>query len=961
MPSWPTEPTTRWSKPDLPETSLWGSDASAGWNPAPSTFDRISLTKDVMPEFEPPFNVKSTLQEATDDDGTTLTATHSSPVVAPEDDQPPVAPPVEPLNPPPESPKPPPLTLPTVEDTDGFGTFETATDADESDDWDTPSKPNFSLPSADTAAWGAAWGAPTSATSEAAERTDVADAWESARREKEKQDRHVPPELLASILLQLEEISNDLWKGTEAGSGGELENQRNPDFDSLGLNPAVQRLVPDDLTLPMNPPFSKTFTSKQLSDALKFTRHAPLTPSSPFAMFMTSKGSTSWEAAIKAKPNITQDDVTPAGWKIVETVKQEATNVEDGKKKTGGGLLSFFGRRATTSSADSSRRSASPGSVSVKAGTSPRASVDSSRSNPTHSVGRSTPASPIVPSFGSIKSERAATPPVSATSTVSVTSTISATSKALEEITRQPTPPPSAVSRFLGRFSTRPKSSSHESLSLSDNDLEFLSDVPTLQNESEKGPDLDALSTMIKSPPLPATLPPPLPPPPSKPSTLFRQPVQTTKPPSNDLFSIFDSPKPTPTPSGHPLPSMTSVSVSAVKPPLHTKSGSTSTSLQPPPPISSTPPILPIQQSFQDSNDDWGSFDYPSPPMTKAVAPQPKRAFVPIMNSSRSSSASPSPKPQPLSAFTLPPPPSVQQTLRSKTSATVGEFSTATLPLPLPLPTNSRPQPPPPPKPTQTTLSVVQEDDDFADFLSSPADAAPSTQQSFGDFATVSLNVAGPSTTQLQTSGAASFDDWDDFLSPQPPQPPTKPAHPPSVTKTFPNATKASPPLQPQSTHSRKPSRKADHSRTLSLLETAAARGRWLAPPSPLPNALPAPPSGVSAKSSTLDFFDLGSTMQSQQAQAVAKMSSSHSSPAAITAKVWQPPTGWAFPPPPSSNGPLLQPTVPPPSQPSLFASPIPPQSSIRSASVSPAAPAVSMGSQTGGLSAQDLSFFEGL
>ncbi|CAA7258599.1 unnamed protein product [Cyclocybe aegerita] len=353
IPPWPTEPTTHWSEPDLPETSRWGSDASAGWNPVPSTFDRISLTKDVVPEFKPPFSVKSTLQEERGDDGTALTALHSSPVVTPEENTPPSPLPVEPLNPPADSPKPPPLALPTIEDADGFG----APNASVSDDWTTASMLNFSLPSA--------------------KRTDVDDAWDTARQQKEK---HVPNHVAAPgtvanlIFLQLEEISNDLQKDAEAASSGELENQRNSNFDSLCLTN-----VPDDLTLPMSQPFSKTFPLKQPSDALKLTA---CTLTHPFATFMMSKGSTSWEAAIKARLNITQDSITPAGWKIVESGKQTAMPVDNRKRKTGGGLLSFFGRRATTLSAGPSRCSASSGSASVKAGTSPRASIGSSHLNP---------------------------------------------------------------------------------------------------------------------------------------------------------------------------------------------------------------------------------------------------------------------------------------------------------------------------------------------------------------------------------------------------------------------------------------------------------------------------------------------------------------------------------------------------------------------------------------------------
>jgi len=44
-----------------------------------------------------------------------------------------------------------------------------------------------------------------------------------------------PPELLASILSQLEEVSNDLWPPPETTSTDEVDNVRSVAFESLGL------------------------------------------------------------------------------------------------------------------------------------------------------------------------------------------------------------------------------------------------------------------------------------------------------------------------------------------------------------------------------------------------------------------------------------------------------------------------------------------------------------------------------------------------------------------------------------------------------------------------------------------------------------------------------------------------------------------------------------------------------
>src|SRR5882762_7501001 len=158
--------------------------------------------------------------------------------------------------------------------------------------------------------------------------------------------------------------------------------------------------MPDDMTLPPNVQFTNTFISKQLTEALKLTKHAPQTRFSPIAMYMSSKGSTSWEASIKSQPNITHEDFAPAGWKILETPK-ESTVIDDSKKKAGSGLLSFFGRRATNSQSDAISRSNSPPIIgpdilSIKTGPLPRASTDNMKSTPTsQDSGRTTPALPI--------------------------------------------------------------------------------------------------------------------------------------------------------------------------------------------------------------------------------------------------------------------------------------------------------------------------------------------------------------------------------------------------------------------------------------------------------------------------------------------------------------------------------------------------------------------------------------
>ncbi len=190
-PEWSIKPTSGWGDPDIAETSLWGSDASAGWNPAPSTFDRISLaSKDSTSE------ISATFVEPASQIPEQSAVSPSSPSPCIDEDEPPL-PTVSPPRTPsptfvstPDSPIVPPLSLPSVDDADGFGTFETA--VEEAEGWSTPSKPGFSLPSADALAWGTEpWEAPNSAAHTSEVQDEEEDEWEAARQQKEKQDRHV--------------------------------------------------------------------------------------------------------------------------------------------------------------------------------------------------------------------------------------------------------------------------------------------------------------------------------------------------------------------------------------------------------------------------------------------------------------------------------------------------------------------------------------------------------------------------------------------------------------------------------------------------------------------------------------------------------------------------------------------------------------------------------------------------
>ncbi|KJA28151.1 hypothetical protein HYPSUDRAFT_34513 [Hypholoma sublateritium FD-334 SS-4] len=671
---------------------------------------------------------------------------------------------------------------------------------------------------------------------------------------------------------------------------------------------------------------------------------------------MASKGSTSWENSLKSRPNMIQEDIVPAGWKILDTTKEDPVVGDDGKKKPNGGLLSFFGRRGTNSSTDTAKRSSSPiASISsVKSGSSPRVSVEGGRRSASQSVAgdKSTPSSPSVASFGTNVAQKNDAGSLSETQANSTTAPVN-------EIAREPSPPPpSAVSRFLGRFSSRPKTSSMDSIALSQDDLEFLSDVPSLTSpEVDHGMGFDALSSMIKSPPLPTTLPAPLAPPPkAPPKTAISSPAPGLQSQNDDFMAFFDGldrqPQ-APIQPDSPLPLLAAVPTPPVKPVASSYSHSPS----PPAAASLSIPTVRVGSPDQQPDQSWSSFDYPSAPMNKPLPPPSKRAFVPIMSSSsRPSSTAPPLLPGPGSITPLSPPPTGR-----RGSGNVDHLSGTSAGIaPLPPPPTSRSHTPlrsaQPTPPVSQPVSIDDDDDDFADFLSSPA--AQTTQSgllSFSDF-TPAPSQTQPPLLNGKSAVSTTVSEFDHFLGPLPPQPPVKSNSFASNTASSSSSISSAkiPGTLSNIGLTRKISRKADHSRTLSLMETAAARGRWLNPPSPLPEALQPPPNARIG--SNMDLFDSGgSSMQTQQANVMASFATSHSTPAMSSNASTE--TVWNFPPPmkavPMPPAPRPQASLPGAAQPPATLQPSPMQNGNVSAA--------SNGSKAGGLSAQDLSFFEGL
>ncbi|KAF9462928.1 hypothetical protein BDZ94DRAFT_1260194 [Collybia nuda] len=931
MPSWATGAEVEWAEPSDAQGALWGANLpSKEWTTSP--YDSIYLGKSSVEElpqpseFLPPEPTRlsspapsSHLIETRPLENNAVTSQPSSTAASS----------FKSISPP-DSP-------------DAFGTFETGLNSSEPDTDSWPPSGAVSDPtSLEADAWGdSGWGV-TSSVSDVPRDKKPIDEWENAKQQKERQDRHVPPEVLASILHQFEEFSLELWpKATDASDRG-VDNKyssRQGEIEKTNdLTNAVNKLIPQNLTLPPYIHFSKTFTSKYLGESLRFTRHAATTRSSPMAIYFASKGSTAWETSIKSRPENLKDDLLPPGWRVIEKEKDSTFLVLDPKKKASGGLLSFFGRRGgpTPPSAVSVSRPASPVrppssasvatpslSISVR---SSDISVDSSSSPQVRSSTPVTSFSPVGLSRTSLESDPVVPSPSS-------TPTILSPS---QQNPPETTPPSSAVSRFLTRFSRSKTTGSNprNSLALSTDDLEFLSDiVPSAHDEVDEASQLRELSSMIGSSPLPTKLPAPLPPPPRLLPLARASPNNSTlnipngMQPSginDDLLSMFNSP-------------VTNPPISSADPEPQTSSTKFTTNPPVAKPLSPSDSII-GGTLISTTNKVSSPFDFPPAPNSASrsrIPPLQKRTPIAIMSTNAVSLP-----PHSTSFAALPPPPSSRipppipllhntevTTARTSTQAPISSQKFQQLPLKEP-----------------STFGIA-DDDDFNDFHSTPVVATTSFDSSvssvFSDKSLISSSSAS-------TSGSKDLiDDFDDFVSsplrtPSPPRLPEKHAlfgHKPSRQSLPPRNTS---PTGQQPRPLRRVSRAADHQRTMSLLDIAATRqGKWPAPASPLPHALPPPPVNL-----TLSGFN---TLSEDSTIAPSISSPANFKDSDMTPRLLNslPSTGiTTFP------LPQLRAISPP----TTIQQSADTKSSLLN--VLPTSPAVA---SSGGLSAQDLSFFEGI
>ncbi|KAG8842713.1 hypothetical protein FRB96_004817 [Tulasnella sp. 330] len=466
--------------------------------------------------------------------------------------------------------------------------FETVTSPVHVPSWSPPPSA-FHPPAAEETVWRGGWEAPGfmgNGVTSPSLKEDPRDTWAKAQAEQLERDKRVPPQFLDSILAGWTELSWDLYPSQK---GKETDTSAAEDDEDIwpeglerveGLSDLVQRYAPSEMMQPGLKSLASTSIHKQMHATLKLTRHLPVTRMSPLSHLLSGRSSIAWEKAIRESmraPEVTDWAALGVQPKELETTAAALHVVSTTEKK--GGLMSFFSRTTSISgpsadviksatesrSASPSRRSSDVTRVSSPVTSQPsiRGSMDRSRKSIT-----TIPAPPDTQAVpGGIKS-----PPLYS---LEYDSPISQGPSPIA-------PTPSAVSRFLGRFSkANPGNvSGAHTVSLSDTDLSFLEDVPTMGDEDGEDVTNGLEKILATKPPLPpAKLPaPPAPPPKKVPGRTTHQPLPVTTGPSkttmdNHSWDVFQNgtsplPKPLPRSSRVSIPSSSSSQSTPSTPPL---------------------------------------------------------------------------------------------------------------------------------------------------------------------------------------------------------------------------------------------------------------------------------------------------------------------------------------------------------------------------------------------------------
>lgn len=571
-------------------------------------------------------------------------------------------------------------------------------------------------------------------------------------------------------------------------------------------------------------------------NSVKLTRNIALSRSSPMGHFLSGRGSTAWETSIKSRVEVVQDEV-PAGWRIMEKEKEE--KVEEKTKRSGGLLANLWNRRASSIprqdskvAQDTSSKSESPVDTarssmeSVKSPASSTAAAASKVSSPT-----TLSPSSASPSASTHPAQPIESSPASTYADAGLPS-FEPFSPTLQDKTPEAPPTPSAVTRFFNRFSRRSSTPSpHNSMMLSGDDLEFLSDMVPSASDGDadddhfggSDPHLKALENMLASKPIGGKLPAPLPPPPPAPSRTISSLSSNT--------------------AGQKLKANgpASLSIDVLVPSAPGSRGSSPSSSNPPPSIPShsstiahmapsSRPLSPAQQphstsvhprpthSSRNSRSSLSSV-YPSP--TADLTPNPATSFA----ISELSQANSQPVSRPMSSASIaassavagmvPSPLSSAPHSRSQSPAFFPPPPSSTAAQTSVLPSSSKASPSPLQTQPMSAAAVVQNPPSLSSPLASqsqsqfsaPAKTILDDDDDFGDFADFGSSSQSP----LAQSSSTFFDD-SGFGSP------ATTAKPTQTSFTFPTRSAFS-----SSSHAQKPS-------TTSVVSSSSSTA-WLGRP----------------------------------------------------------------------------------------------------------------------------------
>ncbi|KAH8093776.1 hypothetical protein BXZ70DRAFT_1010370 [Cristinia sonorae] len=574
-----------------------------------------------------------------------------------------------------------PATLPSRSPSpDGFGGFSSGFEEPDSDGF----KSVTAAEGLEDDAWGAAWSSAPVETTTDAEEVEVEDEWTAARKRQENIERRIPPGALEDIKNRCEELCKEITPPVDPKVlDVDPESYRNnlrltlEDMDELSF--VKQEYLPE-LTLqpPLN--FQTTAIFKGTTHSLRLTRNLPMVKNSPMSHYLASKGSTAWEKAVRGRKEVVEEDVVPVGWRILE---KDAPKPTAAPQKQTGGLFSFWGRKESrtntplaalsgpTLEASSSKpvlttHTPKPSIEKRDSMESVRSTSSSSRNVETSSITSPAPSTLTQPA----PTSHTAVPSAPSSSAPGPSTYADAPMLDLDGSEAPPTAAPSAVSRFLNRFSRRkssvPSSSPRQSLALSSDDMDFLSDiVPSMSDDAED--NSISLQATLASEPLPPLLAPPPASSPASIKSLSMPPLlgpvvsgSKTLPPQpqatlNGFDSFFDT--------------LDSVSTTTASMPVSTATAP----ILPPGPGSGTtrsisvlsrsqsPESKPASPSILPANSTHQPFGLPPPPaplprtQTPVLAPPPKPSFALPPPSSRTQTPTISPPPsRPLSGLSQP-------------------------------------------------------------------------------------------------------------------------------------------------------------------------------------------------------------------------------------------------------------------------------------------------------------------